>query len=154
MEENVYATVTAANTAIVKWINGDGPDTDAGFAGLRAVCHPDLSIVHPRGSHQDHGALLSDLRGAHDMNRDFRIATPREHARLLHEDTNTVVAEFIELQAGSKAVGRPRHARRITVICLKDETAPHGLVIWRLHESFVPADEESDFDWSPLEAAT
>ncbi len=67
--------------------------------------------------------------------KDFRIATPREHARLLREDAESIIAEFVELQDGATLADRPRHARRITVICLKDAAAPHGLLIWRLHES-------------------
>ena len=151
MEENVYATIAAANAAIADWINGGPPDTDDAFAGLRALCHPDLSIVHPSGSSQEAGAILGDLRASHGRNQDFRIATPREHTRLLHEDAATVIAEFVELQDGAKLAERPRHARRITVICLKDRAAPHGLLIWRLHESLIPQAEEAALDWAGLD---
>jgi len=151
MEDDVYATLAAANAAIADWINGGPPDTDDAFYELRALCHPDLSIVHPHGNSQEQGAILADLRASHGRNADFRIATPREHTRLLHEDAETVIAEFVELQDGAKLADRPRNARRITAICMKDHAAPHGLLIWRLHENLIAQADEDALDWSALD---
>ncbi len=150
MEENAHATIAAANDIITAWINGSRPHADDAFDGLRGLCHRNLTVVSPSGACQDQAAIFQDLRAAHGRNADFRIATPREHTRLLFEDGKAVIAEVIELQAGARAVERPRHARRITMICLKDAAAPHGLLIWRLHESIMPPAEEAGLNWSVM----
>lgn len=153
MEDDVHATIAAASAAIAEWINGSVPNTDAAFESLRVLCHRDLSIVHPNGSSQEKGAILGDLRSAHGRNGEFQLAVPRQYTRLLHEDSALVVAEVIELQAGARTVSPSRHARRITMTCLKDQSAPHGLLIWRLHESIMPPAEEAELDWSSLDNA-
>lgn len=151
LEDRVFRTLSEANDKICRWINGSAPHTDEFFRQLAAVAHPALSTITPSGNHQERGAIWADLREAYGSNPNFRVATPREHTRLLFEDTVLVVAEAIELQDGAAAVDRPRHARRITLICFKDEIATHGLIIRHMHESYVTAEDEKLLDWSLLD---
>ena len=141
---------TRFNDVIAAWIRGDGP-VDS-FARMSASVHGELSVISPDGSSSDGGGLWRSIEGARGANPDFHIATPAEYLRVLHDDSNIVVLEAIELQDGAKAVASSRNARRLTVIFLRDEGAPEGLSLWRLHESFVPAREAEGLDWSPLDA--
>ncbi len=151
MEDLVHQTMTETNHAIMRWFNGWLPDTDEGFGAVRRFCHPDMTYVFPSGGAQDAKSFLADLRGAHGTNPAFRLATPRAYTRLLRDEGALVAAEIIELQDGAKFGPRPRHARRTTVLCLKDPGGPHRLLIWRLHESYLPESEETGLDWSPLD---
>jgi hypothetical protein len=150
MDDALFHTIDAANIAITAWINGTAPNTDEQFAQLAALTHPDMTNVFPSGSHTE--GLLSGLRGAHGSNAAFRIATVRDRTRVLFEDERSVMGEFVELQTGAAAVDKPQHARLVTVVCIKDSAAPHGLVLLRLHESYLPDDEAAGLDWSALDA--
>lgn len=141
---------TRFNDVIAAWIRGDGP-ADA-FELMSASVHAELSVVSPDGSSSDGGGLWRSIGGARGANPDFRIATPAEKIRVLRDDASVVVLEAIELQDGAKAVASSRNARRLTVIFLRDEAAPEGLSLWRLHESFVPEAEAETLDWSALQA--
>lgn len=152
MEEQVYRTIKAANDFIMAWINGAPPNTDDAYAELTALVHPELSNVHPSGARERDGSLLAGLRGAHGANPDLRIGTPREHTRLLFQDEQLVVAEVLELQTGARAVDQASNVRVISLLCLRDETAPHGLRIWRLHESLMPQEEAAQLDWTAVES--
>ena len=151
MEELVHQTMSETNRAIMRWFNGSLPDTDEGFAQVERLCHPDMTYVFPSGGVQSAAEFLADLRGAHGKNAAFRLVTLRDHTRLLYEDAALVAAEIVELQHGATFGPGPRHARRTTLLCLKDASAPHGLVVWRLHESFMSEAEAADLDWSALD---
>lgn len=151
MENRVHETMAAINRAIMHWFNGLLPDTDAGFREVSRLCHPDMTYVFPSGGVQSAAAFLADLRGAHGKNPAFKLVTLRDHTRLLYEDATMVAAEIVELQDGATFGPGPRHARRTTLLCMKDESGPHGLLVWRLHESFLSEAEAADLDWSALD---
>jgi len=144
--------MSETNHAIMLWFNGSLPATDEGFKSVSGFCHSDMTYVFPAGSAQDANSFLTDLRGAHGTNPAFKLTTLRPHTKLLYEDTALVAGEIVELQDGAKFGPRPRHARRTTILCLKDQAGPHGLLIWRLHESYVPETEEAGLDWAALDA--
>ena len=152
MEDLVHQTISGTNRAIMQWFNGSLPDTDQGFAEVTRYCHPGMTYVFPSGGVQDAASFLADLRESYGTNPAFKLATLRPHTRLLYEDQTLVTAEIVELQDNAKFGPRPRHARRTTLLCLKDESGPHGLLIWRLHESYVPESEDSGLDWATLDA--
>lgn len=151
MEDRVHQTMAELNQAIMLWFNGSLANTDEGFAAVTRYCHPDMTYVFPSGGVQDAASFLEDLRGAHGTNPAFKLVTLRAHTRRLYEDTNLVAAEIVELQDSAKFGPRPRHARRTTLLCLKDDGGPHGLLVWRLHESFMSETESADLDWSALD---
>lgn len=150
MEDRVHETMAAINRAIMHWFTGDLPNTDDGFAEVAELCHPDMTYVFPSGGAQDAPTFLADLRKAHGSNPAFKLVTLRPHTRLLLEDETLVAAEIVELQDHAKFGPQPRHARRTTLLCRKDERGPHGLLVWRLHESYVAEEEASALDWSAL----
>ena len=152
MEDRVHQTMAELNQAIMRWFNGSLVNTDKGFAEVTRYCHPDMTYVFPSGGVRDAASFLDDLRGAHGTNPTFKLATLRAHTRLLYEDTDLVAAEIVELQDGAKFGPRPRHARRTTLLCLKNESGPRGLLIWRLHESYMSESEETELDWTALDA--
>lgn len=150
IEDLVHLTMSEINKAIMQWFNGSLPDSEDGFATVAGFCHPDMTYVFPSGAVQGAAAFLTDLRGAHGTNPSFKLATPRNYTRLLFDDTALVAAEITELQDGAKFGPRPRHARRTTILCVKHRSGPHGLLIWRLHESYLQESEETNLDWSAL----
>jgi len=152
MEERVHQTMAETNRAIMQWFNGSLPDTDEGFAAVSRYCHPDMTYVFPSGGVQNASSFLTDLRSVHGTNPLFKLATLRAHTKLLFEDAALVAAEIVELQDGAKFGPRPRHARRTTILCLKDQDGPHGLLISRLHESYLSEAEEAGLDWAALDA--
>ena len=151
MEDLVHRTMSGANDAIMRWFNGSLPNTDEGFGSVTRFCHSDMTYVFPSGGVQNASAFLADLRGAHGTNPELKITAPRAYTRLLYDDTALVAAEITELQDHAKFGPQPRHARRTTILCLKDRSGPNGLLIWRLHESYVPDAEASALDWSALD---
>ena len=151
IEDAVHRVFSRLNEGIQSWFNGSVSETDDTFAEITSAAHGEFSYVFPGGGTSVDGAFWSELRLAWGTNREIRMATPRRYTRLLVEDGSLVVAEAIELQSGARAVDRPRHARRTTLILTRKQGAPEGLLIWRLHESIVPREEEHTLDWSELD---
>lgn len=151
LEDRVHRVFSELNQKIQAWFNGAVPNTDEAFAPIAARCHPEMSYVFPSGGEVSCADVLDGLRGGWGNNKEIRLVTPREPCRLMLEEGHVVVAEALELQDGAKAVKPPRHARRTTLILRKDAKAPHGLLLWRLHESVLGEEEAKHIDWAPLD---
>ena len=153
LEDAIHRVTSDLNEGIQNWINGSVPETDAAFDDISAATPRRFSYVFTDGGTSVDGAFWCDLRPSWGKNPEFRLATPRRYTKLLLDDERTVVAEVVELQKAAKAVDRPRHARRTTLIFIKAQEAEEGLLLWRLHESMIPPEEEQLLDWSELEAS-
>jgi hypothetical protein len=117
----------------VDWFNDVLDDTDAAFARVAEVLHPNFSMVDPSGMLLDRSAVLALLRGAHGTAD--RAAPVRIEIRSLVDlvvDDGAALVTYEERQfAGRRAL----NARSSSAYFVGAPAAPNGVVWCYLNET-------------------
>jgi hypothetical protein len=130
--------VVGLHEFFVDWFNGVLADTDAAFARVAEVLHPDFSMVVPSGETLDRAAVLGWVRGAHataEVTAPVRIEIRSLVDRVVGDDAALVAYEEWQF------VGeRLQNGRSSTAYFVRAPAAPNGVVWHHLHETLLTRD--------------
>ncbi len=122
----------------VEWFNDTVDDTDAVFARVATVLHPDFSMVVPSGETIDRDVVLDLVRAAHASAEG--AAPVRIEIRSLVDRAVTDDAALVTYEEWQFAGDRLQNRRTSTAYFVGSPMAPNG-VVWRhLHETLITSD--------------
>jgi hypothetical protein len=128
--------VVGLHDFFVEWFNDTVDDTDAVFARVATVLHPDFSMVVPSGETIDRDVVLDLVRAAHASAEG--AAPVRIEIRSLVDRAVTDDAALVTYEEWQFAGDRLQNRRTSTAYFVG--MAPNG-VVWRhLHETLITSD--------------
>jgi hypothetical protein len=132
------AEVVGLHEFFADWFNHALEDTDAAFARVTSVLHPDFTMVAPSGETLDRDIVLRQLRAAHasaDVAAPVRIEIRSFVGRAVSDTTALVTYEEWQF-----AADHLQNRRTSTALFVRAPAAPNG-VLWRhLHETLFTND--------------
>lgn len=91
----------------------------------------DFTMVAPSGDTSSRSEVITEIEDAHARLPSLKMTIT--HPELLFEDDATLVAAYVENQQ----YGEGSNRRRATVVFVKDDSAPNGLLWHRIHETWL-----------------
>jgi hypothetical protein len=115
------------------WFNDALEDTEAAFARVTSVLHPDFSMVAPSGETLDRDVVLRQLRAAHAS---ADVAAPvRIEIRSFVDRVVSDAAALVTYEEWQFVADLLQNRRTSTALFIPAPAAPNG-VVWRhLHET-------------------
>lgn len=131
MESSVIAEIQTLHQFFQDWFTGNITQTEANFARVTGVLHPQFTLISPDGRLSDCATVLSWLREGYGTRPDFQLWT--EQIVLRHHTSNLVLATYEEWQQtpGSQTV------RLASALFQRRLEAPHGVEWLHVHETWL-----------------
>lgn len=129
--------IEALHVFFVRWYRGEYDDAAQALqAELAARLGPDFRYILPSGTLLDRPAVLSGIGSGFGTNPEFEIDIA--DVRVVHEQGEFVLAEYLEHQRGAVNTKPPENTRRSTVLLQRAAEAPTGFRWLHLQETAVP----------------
>lgn len=134
MDANCRTEVRRLHEFFVEWFNDDRTDSDAEFAYVEGVLHPDFSMVLPSGATIDRAVALEQIRAAHASAGSHKFGI-----EIVDHSTLTVASEaaLVRYEEQQFTDGVLQNRRVSTAYFVVAPDAPNCVQWYRLHETLL-----------------